>query len=90
MKVVVSELVAGSCEQDVIISVMPELGGQGVPPPPQYLADQLTLFNQGGQIIPTYYSWHPQSFSPSGMIVFGTSTKVKIDFFHEKSSTKKM
>ena len=34
MKVVVSELVAGSCEQDVIISVMPELGGQGVPPPP--------------------------------------------------------
>ena len=34
--------------------------------PPQYLADQLKPYsNRGGQIIPTYYYWHPQCFSPS-------------------------
>ena len=29
------------------ISVMPELGGPGGPWPPQYLTDQLTLFQPG-------------------------------------------
>ena len=49
-------------------AVMPELGGGQEatgPPTPQYLAEQLTLFQ--GQIIPTYYKWHPQCFSPSGI-----------------------
>ena len=52
--------------------VMPELGGPGGPlaPPPQYLADQLTLFQPGRQIIPTYYYWHPQCFSPTGISAF--------------------
>ena len=52
---------------------MPELGGQGGHWPPQYLAGKLTLFQTGGQIIPTYHYWHPQCFSPSGI------TDVKID-----------
>ena len=38
-------------------------GGQGGHwPPPQYLADQLTLFEPGGQIIPAYYYWPPNVF----------------------------
>ena len=45
-------------------------GGQGGHWPPQYLAHQLTLFQPG--IIPTYYYWHPQCFSPSGITAFGT------------------
>ena len=36
------------------VAVMPELGGQGGHWTPQYLADQLTLFQLGGgHIIPT-------------------------------------
>ena len=50
------------------VAVMPELGGQGGHWTPQYLADQLTLFQLGGgHIIPTYYYWPPQCFSPSGL-----------------------
>ena len=36
-------------------SGMQELGGPGATAPPQYLADQLTLFQPGGQILPTLY-----------------------------------
>ena len=50
---------------------MPEPGGGPVGPVgplnPQYLADQLTLFQPGVQILPTLYYLHPQIFSPSGI-----------------------
>ena len=42
-------------------------GARGATGSPQYLADQLTLFRPGRQIIPTYYYWHPQYFSPFGI-----------------------
>jgi hypothetical protein len=32
--------------------------------PPQFLADQLSLSQLGGQIMPNYY-WHPRIFRPS-------------------------
>ena len=46
---------------------MPEPGGPGGPlAPPQYLADQLTLFKPGvGRLCPPL-PLAPQSFSPSG------------------------
>ena len=45
------------------MSVVPEPGGPGGPLAPQYLADQLTIFEPGGgQIIPTYYYWPPNVF----------------------------
>ena len=41
------------------------------------MADQLTLLQfQGGQIIPTYYYWHPQIFSPSGITELRTYSSV--------------
>ena len=40
--------------------VMPERGTQ-------FVADQLNLFQPGGQILPTLHYWHPQIFSPSGI-----------------------
>ena len=42
-------------------------GATAPPSPPQYLADQLTLFHPGRADYPTYYYWHPQCFSPSGI-----------------------
>ena len=42
---------------------MPGPGGPGGPlAPPQYLADQLTLFEPGRADIPTYYHWPPSMF----------------------------
>ena len=32
---------------------------------PQILEDQLTLFQPGGQIMPTKWYWHPRIFRPS-------------------------
>ena len=37
-------------------------GRGGTAPPPNVLADQLTLFQPS-----TLYYWHPQIFSPSGI-----------------------
>ena len=47
-------------------------GGGATGPPPQYLSDQLTLFQPGREDYPhpTYYYWHPQCFSPSGITGF--------------------
>ena len=44
---------------------MPEPGGGALRP--QFLADQLTLFQPGGQTLPTLYYWRPQIFSPPGI-----------------------
>jgi hypothetical protein len=48
---------------------MPEPGGgsQGAtaPPPPIFGRSVNPIPTEGGQIIPTYYYWHPQIFSPS-------------------------
>ena len=39
----------------------------------------------GGQIIPTYYHWHPQSFSPSGITVGYSEKAPKFEkIFHLK------
>ena len=47
-------------------------GARGATLAPQYLADQLTLFQPGEcRLSPhTYYYWHPQIFSPSGITEF--------------------
>ena len=51
---------------------MPEEGAWGVSP--QFLADQLTLFQPGGQIMPTTLLLpHPHTFRPShipGVVAF--------------------
>ena len=40
------------------------------PPPPPILDRSVNPIPTGeGQIIPTYYYWHPQGFSPSGITV---------------------
>ena len=36
-------------------------------PPPNIWKISKPYSNRGGQIIPTYYYWHPQCFSPSGI-----------------------
>ena len=51
---------------------MPELGGPG-----------LTLFEPGRQIIPTYYYWPPQCFSPSGITVVYRSGIAAPEFVQE-------
>ena len=43
------------------------LGVPGVPWHTQTFADQLTLFQPGGQILSTLYNLHPQFFSPSSI-----------------------
>ena len=52
------------------IAVMPELGGPrgALPPAPQFLADQSTLFQPGGHILPTLCYWHLQICLTSGNI----------------------
>ena len=54
---------------------MPE---PGVPWHPQFMADQLTLFQPGGKILSTLYYWHPQMFSPSGIPVSCNESALKI------------
>ena len=50
--------------------MVPELGGRGGHWPPQYLADQLTLFKPGvGRLCPPLPLAPPQSFLPSGITV---------------------
>ena len=48
---------------------MPELGGGAGEPlaPPIFGRSVNPIPTGGGQIIPTYYYWPPQSFSPSGI-----------------------
>ena len=47
----------------VYISVVPELGGPGGHWPPQYLADQLTLFQPGeGRLSPPITNGPPKVF----------------------------
>ena len=47
---------------------MPEPGGPGGPlAPPIFGRSVNPIQTGGGQIIPTYYYWHPQCFSPSGI-----------------------
>ena len=66
---------------------MPEPGGQGshCPPPNIWQISQPYIPTGGGQIIPTYYYWHPQFFSPSGitvnskLTVFSRNIKNNID-----------
>ena len=41
-----------------------QAGGGGPVPPPHFLADQLTLSQPGGHIIPTQYYVPPQIFRP--------------------------
>ena len=56
---------------------MPEQGGQGghCPPPNQYLADQLTLFQPGeGRLSQRITTAPPQIFSPS--VIPGLSVSV--------------
>ena len=53
-------------QQLIITSVMPDLGGQGGPLAPQYLADQSTLFQTGRADYPNLSLMAPQIFSPSG------------------------
>ena len=48
---------------------MPEPWRQGCHWHPNFLADLITLFQPGEQILPTLYYWHPQIFSPSGIAV---------------------
>ena len=49
-------------------TVMPEPGVPGgVALAPHIWQISQPFSNQGGQIIPTYYYWHPQCFSPSGI-----------------------
>ena len=36
-------------------------------PPPNIWQISQPFSNRGGQIIPTYYYWHPQCFSPSSI-----------------------
>ena len=55
---------------------MPELGGA-----PQYLADQLTLFQPGRVDYPHILLLAPQCFSPSGIIVPQSSFKCSIIAF---------
>ena len=46
------------------------LGVPGVPWHTQNLADQLTLFQPGGdRLCPPNYYWHTQSFRPSDVLV---------------------
>ena len=47
-------------------TVMPKLGGQRATGPPNIWQISWPYSNRGGQIIPTYYYWPPQSLSPSG------------------------
>ena len=47
---------------------MPELGGPGGPWPPQYLADQLTLFQPGRADYPHLLQLAPPMFLPSSII----------------------
>ena len=49
------------------MTVMPEPGGPGGPLAPQYLADQLTLFQPGRADYPHLFLLAPQCFSPSGI-----------------------
>ena len=52
--------------------------GPGPPPPtPQYLADQLTLFQPGraDSAHLLLLAWHPQHFSPSGITVYNQKYK---------------
>ena len=54
------------------ITVMPELGGQGGqgghwPPLPIFGRSVNPILTGGGQIIPIYYYWPLQIFSPSGI-----------------------
>ena len=46
-------------------------GGEGGLKPPQFLADQLTLSQPGGHILPTQYYEPPQIFRPcDGPVVY--------------------
>jgi hypothetical protein len=56
------------------LAVVPEPGGPGGPlAPPIFGRSVNPIPTGGGQIIPTYYYWPPQSFSPSGITASSTS-----------------
>ena len=51
---------------EVLIAGMPELGEPVSPPHPIIFGRH---YNQGEQILPTLYYWHPKLNSPSGVTV---------------------
>ena len=53
---------------------MPKPGGAGGPVAPQYMPDQLTLFEPGRADYPHLLLLAPQSFSPSGITEMHTKT----------------
>ena len=58
-------------EDLVYYAVMPELGGPGGPLAPPIVGRSVNPIQTGeGRLSPpTYYYWHPQCFSPSGITV---------------------
>ena len=62
---------------------MQQGGRQGGQPPPQILADQLTLSQPGGHIIPTQYYLPPRIFDPCCMP--GHNTILKSPNFFDAS-----
>ena len=51
----------------ILISDAGTGGARGATGPPNIWQISKPYSNRGGQIIPTYYYWHPQSVSPSGI-----------------------
>ena len=64
----------------ILPAVMPELGGPGGPlVPPIFGRSVNPIPTGGGQIIPTYYYWHPQCFSPSGITAIFPSFHMRLE-----------
>jgi hypothetical protein len=56
------------CRISVFLLILSDAGTGGPGgPPPNILRITQPYSNREEQIIPTYYYWHPQCFSPSGI-----------------------